>query len=158
MPSTARMRLGAQETLKDEAQDLRAAEYFQSLLEIGYLVASADGLADEERDALAKLMEQVSGSVVELQMLKQHLCDLDGSAAVLGRRERLARVAASFEDDRSREEAISFAALVAVADGKLAGPEASVLLELGQHFAFSAGDVQAVASQVVASIKLALQG
>jgi tellurite resistance protein len=158
LPSVARLRAGAQETLKEERQDARVVEYFQSLLEIGYLVASADGLAEAERGALARLMEQVSGSVLELRMLEQHLRDLDGSAAILGRHERLARVAASFEDAQSREEAIGFAALIAIADGKLAGPEAGVLLELGEHFSLSAGEVRAVASQVVASVKLALQG
>jgi tellurite resistance protein len=157
LPTTDSLRAGAVETLKREGQDVRAAEYFQSLLELGYLVASADGLADEERAALAKLVEAATGSVVEQQMLRQHFNDLDGGAEVLGRRERLARVASNFEDFGSREEAISFAALIAIADGRLAEPETGVLLELGSHFSFTEGQVKAVLTQVVGSIKVALQ-
>ena len=158
LPSAARLRSGAEETLKEDAQDVGAAEYFQSLLELGYLVASADGLADEERAALARLVEAATDSVLEQQMLRQHFRDLDGGAAVLGRRERLARVAATFEDSSAQEEAISFAALIAIADGKLAGPEATVLMELGRHFSYSEDEVRAVLSQVAASIRLALRG
>jgi tellurite resistance protein len=158
LPSTQRLKQGAQETMKEEAQDARAAEYFQSLLELGYLVASADGLAKEEREALAKLVEQATESVVEREALKRHFDDLDGGAEVLGRRERLARVAANFEDSAAREEAIGFAVLIAIADGKLADPEARVLLELGTHFSLTEGEVESVLDQVVASIKVALEG
>ena len=76
---------------------------------------------------------------------------------MLGRRERLARVASNFEDLASREEAISFAALIAIADGRLAEPETNALLELGTHFSFSEGQVKALLAQVVGSIKLALE-
>ena len=69
----------------------------------------------------------------------------------------MGRVAANFEDLSAREEAITFAALIAIADGKLARPEAQVLVELGEHFKFSETDVQAVLAQVVAGIKLALE-
>ena len=53
---------------------------------------------------------------------------------------------------------MSFATLIAIADGKLAPPEANVLLELGDHFAFSEGEVQAVVRQVVASLRKVLEG
>jgi tellurite resistance protein len=158
LPSIGRLKAGAQETLKQRDQDARQAEYFQSLLELGYLVASADGLALQERVALAALVEEATGSVVARDMMQRHFTDLDGGAEVLGRRERLARVASNFEDRAAREEAMSFAALIAIADGKLADPEARVLLELGEHFSFSEEEVKAVLSQVAVSIKLALEG
>jgi tellurite resistance protein len=157
LPSIARLKVGAVETLKERGQDAREAEYFQSLLELGYLVASADGLAQQERVALAKLVEQATCSVVAPEMLERHFSDLDGGSEILGRRERLARVASNFEDLAAREEAISFAALIAIADGKLAEPEASVLLELGAHFSFSEGEVKAVLTRLAAGIKLALE-
>ena len=158
LPSTKRLKEGAQETMKEEGADAGAAEYFQSLLELGYLVASADGLAKEEREALAKLVEQATESAVEREALKRHFDDLDGGAEVLGRRERLARVAANFEDATSRAEAIGFAVLIAIADGKLADPEARVLLELGSHFSLTEGEVESMLGQVVASIRVALEG
>ena len=158
LPSTQQLRVGAEETVKEDTDDAQAAEYFQSLLELGYLVASADGLASEEREALAKLVEQATGAVVEREAVERHFNDLGGGAEVLGRRERLARVASNIEDSVAREEAISFAALIAIADGKLTEPEARLLLELGEHFSFSEGKVKAVLGRVVDSIKLALKG
>ena len=158
LPNAARLIHGAEESLKEHAENPPPdAEYFQSLLELGYLVASADGLAPEERAALAKLVEHATGSVVEQEALQRHFNDLDACSATLGRRERLGRVAANFEDLAAREEAISFAALIAIADGKLAQPEAQVLVELGEHFSFSETDVKAVLGQVVADIRLALE-
>jgi tellurite resistance protein len=158
LPNTARLIHGAEESLKEHTYNPPPdAEYFQSLLELGYLVASADGLAPEERAALAKLVEHATGSVVEHAALQRHFDDLDACSEALGRRERLGRVAANFEDLSAREEAISFAALIAIADGKLARPEAEVLIELGEHFSFSQMDVKAVLGQVVAGIKLALE-
>lgn len=157
-PASARLIHGAQESLQEHSFNPPPdAEYFQSLLELGYLVASADGLAPEERAALAKLVEHATGSVVEEEALQRHFHDLDACSEALGRRERLGRVAANFEDLSAREEAITFAALIAIADGKLARPEAQVLVELGEHFKFSETDVQAVLAQVVAGIKLALE-
>ena len=158
LPSAARLKFGAEETVKPESDDACAAEHFQSLLELGYLVASADGLADEEREALARLVEFASGEVVDQDALRRHFRDLDAACETLGRRERLGRVASNFEGDCAKEEAMSFATLIAIADGKLAPPEANVLLELGDHFAFSEGEVQAVVRQVVASLRKVLEG
>jgi tellurite resistance protein len=158
LPSVGRLKAGAQETLKQQDRDAHEAEYFQSLLELGYLVASADGLSLQERAALATLVEEATGSVVARDVMQRHFRDLDGGTEVLGRRERLARVASNFEDRMAREEAMSFAALIAIADGKLADSEARALLELGEHFSFSEEEVKAMLTQVAASIKLALEG
>ncbi len=51
--------------------------------------------------------------------LEIHLKDLEDGCAMLGRRERLRRAAADFDDQLGRKEAIGFTALVAVADGTL---------------------------------------
>ena len=158
LPSAARLKFGAQETVKQESDDACAAEYFQSLVELGYLVASADGLAAEEREALARLVEYASGAVVDQEALRRHFRDLDAACETLGRRERLGRVASNFEEACAKEEAMSFATLIAIADGKLAPPEAHVLLELGNHFAFSEREVQVVVGQVVASLRSVLEG
>jgi tellurite resistance protein len=158
LPPAARLKSGAEETIKQESDDAYAAEYFQSLLELGYLVASADGLAAEEREALARLVEYASGEVVDQEALRRHFSDLDAACETLGRRERLGRVASNFQEASAKEEAMSFAALIAIADGKLAPPEARVLLELGNHFAFSEREVEAVVGQVVASLRRVLEG
>jgi tellurite resistance protein len=124
LPAPARIREGA----------AAASLYFQGLLELGYLVASADGLAGTEREALASLLEQVSGKAIDREALLLHFRDLDEATEALGRRERLVRVAAQFGDQDSRAEAIGFAALVAMADGRLDATEVDVLVELGAQF------------------------
>ncbi len=158
LPSAARLRAGAAESVKDEVADAAAAEYFQTLLELGYLAASADGLAAEEREALALLVEHATDAVVDREVLRLHFSDLDASTEMLGRRERLARMAANLETEPARQEAMGFATLVAIADGTLEKTEMEVLLELGRHFSMSAEQVQAVIDSVAANIKQELEG
>ncbi len=151
VPPASRLRAGAVASVRGDT-DLDQARYFQALLELGYLVASADGLADSERQALASLLEQVSGAALDRQALLTHFSDLDQASEILGRRERLVRVAAQFGDEPSRLEAINFAALVAMADGKLDRSEMEVLMELGARFGMNDRqvdlEVRAVARRV----------
>jgi tellurite resistance protein len=158
LPSPDQLRAGAVESLKDDATDYGAAEYFQSVLELAYLVASADGLADGERDALAALVEHATDAAVNQEQLRLHFQDLDAAAEALGRRERMGRVAANFGDSARRHEALAFAALVAIADGTFDPAEKTALVELGQHFAMAIEQVQAVVDDVSASLKDALDG
>ena len=155
LPSLERLKAGAREA-QAEGDVTELARYFQALVELGYLVASADGLADEERQVLAELVEHATGRAVDQAALKLHFADLDAAVEMLGRKERMQRAASEFEDHVSRCEAISFAALVAVADGKLAHTEERALLELGEIFGLSEGEVGAVLGQVVQSIRLGL--
>jgi tellurite resistance protein len=157
LPSSTSMRTGAEETIKEGPSDRRAAEYFQSLLELGYLVASADGLAEAERDALADLVEHATGHVVPHVDLRRHFTVLDQACEALGRHERIGRLASNFEDARAREEALSFAALVAISDGHLGLPEARALLELGECLRFTDREVEEVLGDVVASVREALE-
>jgi tellurite resistance protein len=156
LPTQDRLAAGARESMKVSAEDKQAAVYFQSLLELGYLVASADGFAEGEREALALLVEHATGEIVSRSRLLQHFKDLDTTSEFLGRHERLHRVAAEFEDFNAREEAISFAALVAIADGVLEEPEMIVLMELGRCFSFSDEEIVNLAQNVARSIEEAL--
>jgi tellurite resistance protein len=156
LPTRDRLRAGAEQVQKDETSESEAARYFQALLEVGYLVASADGFADEERQALAELLEDATGRAVDQSVLKLHFQDLDQAVQMLGRHERLRRAAADFEDIGSREEALGFATLVAVADGIFAEPEAQALLELGGFMELSEQQIRGVVDRVVARIKKAL--
>jgi tellurite resistance protein len=154
----SKLRAGAVATADDAIDDAVAAAYFQSLLELGYLVASADGLADDERGALAHLVEHATDAAVHREALLLHFADLEAGSETLGRRERLVRTAAEFEDADAHTEALSFATLIAVADGQLADSEAAVLRELGSHFSLSADQVQVIVDGVVAAIKGQLEG
>lgn len=115
---------------------------FMAALELGYLAASADGLDAAERDVLAKALERVTGIGYDHRAFEDHFSDLDSAVAMLGRRERLARTAAEFEDDAARENAIRFAALVAMCDGTLRAPELEVLGEIGTHFQWNADTIR----------------
>src|SRR5215510_11761339 len=111
---------------------------FLGVIELGYLAASGDGLDRSERDVLADVLERATGRTIDHAAFEAHFADLDAAVAMLGRRERLARTAAEFDNDDTRADAIRFAALVAMADGRLQAQELEVLNEAGGHFAWSA--------------------
>lgn len=124
--------------------------HFISALELGYLAASADGLDERERDTIATTLEQVTGIGFDHDSFAEHFADLDAAVAVLGRRERLARTAADFEDDEGRANAIRFAALVAMADGTLHESELTVLVEAGTHFKWAEDKVRGLVTDAAA--------
>lgn len=151
-----RLRRGAEAVAKDGEE--AEARYFQSILELAYLVASADGLAEEEKSALADLLAQVTGSALDSVKLQLHFDDLEQACAALGRKERLRRAAADFEDTIGRSEALGFAALVAAADGELDQAELDALSELGSQFELGPTEVDRVVYDVVQELARALGG
>ncbi len=160
-PKALSGRLPSTDKLKDAVggkdEDAKAAEYFTSLLEVAYLVASADGLGDDELAAMTELVSHATGAAADKKTVEAYFADAKAASEALGRRERLARAASSFDDFMAREEAMSFAAIISIADGKLDSAEARALLELGEFFELSAGEVQAVVDQVVATVKSAIK-
>jgi tellurite resistance protein len=149
LPSSARLAAAA-------SGDTDGSRRFQALVELGYLAASADGLDPAERDALATLIERLTGSAVDHDTLDQHLQDLDAAAAMLGRHQRLARVAADLGEGDRRDEALGFAALIAMADGRLHRDELAVLDELGGCFGLAAAEVRAIVDRVADAVARAL--
>ena len=155
LPKVAQLRAGA-EAVRGESEDTHG-RYFQSILELGYLVASADGFASEERRALADLLEQATGAAVNREELELHFKDLEDGCAALGRRERLRRAAADFDDAIGRSEAIGFTALIAVADGVLAPPELAMLTELGACFELTEAEVEEIVQGVARAVESAVE-
>lgn len=155
LPSSARLAQGAIATLQGTYEDVSA--YFQSILELAWLVASADGFAEEERRALALLLEHVTGQAVSHDVLELHFRDLQEGCEMLGRRERLRRAAEDFADGASRSEALGFAALVALADGRLAEAEYTALVELGGYLGFSRDQVASMIDDAVARLRAELE-
>ncbi len=149
----ARLCRGASASVADAPSDADTARTFQALLEIGYLVASADGLAEQERASLAALLEAVTGSAVDHGTLTLHFMDLDEAVEALGRRERLARVAADLGDTSAVEEAVRLGALVAMGDGTLSGAELAVLVELGEHGKVAADRICELVTAAANSVK-----
>jgi hypothetical protein len=126
---------------------------FMAVLELGYLAASADGLDDREREAIATTLENVTGIGFDQEAFTAHFSDLDEAVAALGRRERLARTTAEFETDAARADAIAFAALVAMSDGVLCEPELAVLAEAGEHFQWNIDRIRGLVSEAAARVR-----
>jgi tellurite resistance protein len=153
----ARLRDGARASMADAPSDPDTARRFQTVLELGYLVASADGFHAEERTALARLLESITGAAVDHDALQLHFRDLDEAVAQLGRRERLARVAADLDDPAAAEEAVGLATLIALSDGRLEEPELDVLVELGQHLQWTPERVREVVDGVAGRVEAKLR-
>jgi tellurite resistance protein len=126
---------------------------FMAALELGYLAASADGLDERERETIATTLEKVTGIGFDHDSFAEHFADLDGAVEVLGRRERLARTAAEFENDDTRADAIRFAALVAMADGTLHETELVVLCEAGSHFKWPDDKIRTLVTDAAARVR-----
>jgi len=127
---SAILRAGAQQSVAPSTAQPDAARRFQLLLELGYLVASADGFAEHERNSLACLLETITGSEIDAAILQQHFADLEDGVQALGRKERLARAAAEIVDP---VDTLGLVAMIAMADGTLSQDEHAVLVELGAH-------------------------
>lgn len=157
LPSSMRFEKGAEELDRGSSEDLAAARHLMALLEAGYMIAAADGLATGERSALADLIVQVTGGAkITGERLATLFARFEEILASEGLESRLDAIADCFEDFMAREEAMSFAVLVAIADGELSDKEAAALIALGKRIDFSAGEVQAVVDSVAHALKSAL--
>lgn len=156
LPSTRELEQGARAAVADDESALEASRRFQAILEIAYLVASADGFAPEESAALADLLSEITGGAIDRDALRVHFADLEDACAMLGRRERLRRSAAEFGESIDRSEAMAFAALVASADGTLADPEIQALTSLGGDLGLDDASIEAAVRGVVTLLRLQL--
>ncbi len=156
LPAANKLAGGAEMLAKRSSEDAEAARYFSAMLEASYLVAAADGLAEEERTALCDLIDYTTRSALKRKRLDGLFDEMAQLLADQGLEARLDAVAAELEDFMAREEALSFAALVAIADTVLAPREAATLIALGKRFDFSPGEVQAVVDVVGATLARAL--
>jgi tellurite resistance protein len=152
-PRAARLRTGARECVVDDPSDLTAARWFQSLVELAYLVASADGFSAEERGSLALLIERATSRTVDHELLERHLTELEVQTEIMGRHQRIARAAAEVKDHPSVDDALAFAALVAMADGQMAGPERAALYEIAGHLDIDAAQVDALVAVLVEDVE-----
>lgn len=160
LPKIDRMEQGAEQLFSSippaSHEDEAAGQYFSAIIEACYLVAAADGLAEEEGSAVRELIRFATGEA----LLEKRAAELFESYGTLleeqGLEARLDAVAERLEDFLAREECMGFAALVAVADGELAEREVVVLMALAARFDFSAGEVQAAVHQVAKGLAEAI--
>jgi len=103
------------------------------------IVAQADGpLSDGERDQITQMYESLTGQSLDAETLRGErdwLAENGVDAAI--------RTIGEHIDSRSdRELLVSFAALVAAAEGGVNAPEGGALQKLGQGLGFSQLEVQ----------------
>lgn len=153
----ARLESGAQQSIAETPADLDAARWFQSLVELGFLIASADGFADDERRVLAGLLELVVSETIDREMLELHLGELAQQVDVMGRTQRLARAAQELDDPRAADDAVAFAALVAMADGTLGQVELDALVELGGFLSIAPDRVRALTLALAGEVEAKLR-
>jgi tellurite resistance protein len=158
LPPTALLASGAAKLESADPEDAEAVRHFHALLEAGYLVAAADGLDDRERAALSGLIAEVTGSSLTGERLGALFAGFEQRRTAQGLESRLAQVAGAFEDFVAREEALGFAALVAIGDCTLSQKEAVALQAFGARLGFSVGEVQAVLDSVASALAGAIDG
>lgn len=153
------LREGAKQTIAHATDDTlpSAARRFVTVLELAYLVASADGFATSERASLSYLLQSVTGAAVDQADLERHFSDLDHAVEALGRRERMAASAAAIEDDAGREEAILLTALIAMADGVLSQIEMEALAQLATHMDLPPARAQSLVDKAARHVQEALR-
>lgn len=149
-PKTLGGRLPQRERLLGDAE-----AYHEALLEAVYAVAAADGLADDEREALSTL---VSSALDRTEKeLESMFTSFGESLSRDGLQVMLGNVAGRLKSFEAREEVLTFAALIAVSDRELGVAEADALLELGSHFGFGTNEVQNVVDEVAERLTRRLQ-
>jgi hypothetical protein len=153
-------RLPSNDELRDAAEQVDAAapsrdERGLALLEAPYLVAASDGLEPQERQALSGLIARIVGKATP-----DAVCNVldwfDARLAEDGLAARLSHVASHFAGRTERERVLSFAALLALADRRLALAEQNALVALGGALGFSKNEVQMVVHRVAFKLEQAM--
>jgi tellurite resistance protein len=156
LPDELRQRLPSVERLRASAEEGSDARFFLAALEMGYLVAAADGVDAREQAALGELISRVTGLALDPATLAGHFRAFDEAARSTSRTARVESITERLRDFVEREEALGFAALVAMADHHFARKEARALIELGEALGFTVGEVQVLLDSLVEAIRQAL--
>ena len=130
------------------------ARGFEPLLEIAYLVASADSLNADEREGLIRTFEQLTST--DRAALEQHLRDFDEAVVSSNRADRLRQAVTDLHPD-DRGGAVAFAAAIAMSDGWLGESELAVLVELGSHLEIPADKAREIVEGVIARVETRLR-
>lgn len=156
--SAPRLGAAAAQGFAAQPSEPEVARTFQALLAAAFLVASADGLVDQERSALAALLARATGGVADHGALERRLTEIATTVAAIGPEEAMRHAAADLAGPFARREAIVFAAAVAIADGTISETEFEALARLGAAVNVSRGEVVALVEDAIQSITRALAG
>ncbi len=139
-----------------QADAAEAATRITALIEAAYLVASADGLDEQEHAALAALVCHAVGPALDSAAVQVLFDDFARKREQQGEVARLDAVSTHFRHRLERQEVMSFAVLVAMSDRVLTSAEQDTLVALGERFAFKQGVTLLIAHQVAGALERAL--
>jgi len=135
--------------------DPHAAALFESIVEGAYLVATADGVFDEEeRRAFERIVTAATGGSVTQSHIIDLIADLADQLAEDGLDKRLQRLGEGIGRREHAQEVIRIAALIAQCSEDVSAIERSVLEKLAAACKLEAAEVDVA----LADVKTALHG
>jgi tellurite resistance protein len=122
--------------------DPQACALFESIVEGAYLVASADGVIDdEERKTFEKVVTTACGGAVPPKAITALVADLADQLEEDGLDARVKAVAQQAHRPEHSREVLRIAALIAQVSDNVSDVERSVLTKLAQACGMAPGDV-----------------
>jgi len=129
--------------------DLFAAALFESIVEGAYLVATADGVFDdEERKAFERIVTTACGGVVSPKLVADLVSDLQDQLEEDGLERRIQRLAAGVARPEHAREVLRIAALIASVSDDVSAVERQVLVSIARAFQLDADAVEAAFGDV----------
>lgn len=133
--------------------DLNAAALFESIVEGAYLVATADGVFDEEeRRTFERIVTTACGGSVAQRHVSDLVADLAHQLAEDGLECRVSRLAEAVARMEHAKEVLRIAALVAQVSEDVSEVEHQLLEKLASAFKLEPGEVDASLADVRAAL------
>ena len=133
--------------------DPHAAALFESIVEGAYIVATADGVFDdEERRTFERIVTAACGGAVAAGHVADLIADLSDQLAEDGLDTRLARLGEGIGRKEHAQEVIRIAALIAQSSEDVSEIERSVLERLAAACKLPASEVDAALADVKSAI------
>jgi tellurite resistance protein len=141
------------ETTVPTGFDPRAAVLFEAIVESAYLVATADGVLDEdERSAFAQVVTSASGGAVHEEQLYALLSDLAEQVKQDGIERRLEALRRAVLRPEHQREIIRTACLLAQVSGGVDRAEHAVLSRIAATFALPPSEVDTALDAVKSAL------
>lgn len=130
-----------------------AAALFESIIESAYLVATADGVFDDdERAIFERIITTACGGTVPQKHVADLVADFDDQLGEDGIDLRLQRISEGLKRPEHAREALRIAALIAQASEDVSAVERSVLERLARACKLASADVDAAFADVKAAL------
>jgi tellurite resistance protein len=133
--------------------DLFAAALFESIVEAAYLVATADGVFDDdERQTFERIVTAACSGAVGQGQIASLVADLADQLAEDGLERRVQRLGEGIQREEQAVEVLRIAALIAQASEDVSDVERSTLESLALACRLPAGAVDRALAEVKASL------